>query len=182
MRNAPAPWVPFARAGCDVGNVSVANTVLENNTASIFRGGPTALSTAAAAGATNIKVASTAGFLAGNTITIDTGTNAETIGDELSAANIDWAWYSGGWANADGETSSPYYTNGPGPDCSDPNVLPSANMNHTYPYCPDGLFQFHHQAFNYFASFVPGRRTGRTCRTRRRSSPWRTARTARRAT
>ncbi len=28
---APAPWVPFTRAGCDVGNVSVANTVLENN-------------------------------------------------------------------------------------------------------------------------------------------------------
>jgi hypothetical protein len=30
QRNAPAPWVPFTRAGCDVGNVSVANTVLEN--------------------------------------------------------------------------------------------------------------------------------------------------------
>mgnify|MGYP003694806209 CR=1 FL=1 len=28
---APAPWAPFTRAGCDVGNVSVANTVLENN-------------------------------------------------------------------------------------------------------------------------------------------------------
>jgi hypothetical protein len=26
----PAPWVPFTRAGCDVGNVSTANTVLEN--------------------------------------------------------------------------------------------------------------------------------------------------------
>jgi phospholipase C len=35
-------------------------------------------------------------------------------------------------------------------------VLPSANTNHTYPYCPDGLFQFHHQAFNYYASFAPG--------------------------
>ena len=61
-----------------------------------------------------------------------------------------------GWANADGEKTSPYYTNGAGPTCSDPNVLPSANTNHTYPYCPDGLFQFHHQAFNYFASFAPG--------------------------
>src|SRR3954447_5706512 len=30
VRNAPAPWVPYARAGCDVGNVGVANTVLEN--------------------------------------------------------------------------------------------------------------------------------------------------------
>jgi hypothetical protein len=26
----PAPWVPFTRAGCDVGEVSMANTVLEN--------------------------------------------------------------------------------------------------------------------------------------------------------
>jgi phospholipase C len=34
--------------------------------------------------------------------------------------------------------------------------VPSANTNHTYPFCPDGLFQFHHQAFNYYASFAPG--------------------------
>jgi len=27
----PAPWVPFTRAGCDVGQVGTANTVLENN-------------------------------------------------------------------------------------------------------------------------------------------------------
>ena len=26
----PAPWVPFTRAGCDVGDVSTANMVLEN--------------------------------------------------------------------------------------------------------------------------------------------------------
>src|SRR4051794_40573051 len=37
VRNAPAPWVPFTRAGCDVGNVGVANTVLENNNAVVFR-------------------------------------------------------------------------------------------------------------------------------------------------
>ena len=30
-KNTPAPWVSYTRAGCDVGNVSVANTVLENN-------------------------------------------------------------------------------------------------------------------------------------------------------
>jgi acid phosphatase len=30
VRNTPAPWVPFTRAGCDAGNVGVANTVLEN--------------------------------------------------------------------------------------------------------------------------------------------------------
>src|SRR5215472_9512206 len=28
--NTPAPWVPFTRAGCDVGNVSTANVELEN--------------------------------------------------------------------------------------------------------------------------------------------------------
>ncbi|HLZ94124.1 MAG TPA: hypothetical protein VKT20_02195, partial [Candidatus Dormibacteraeota bacterium] len=28
--NAPAPWVPFTRAGCNVGQVATANTVLEN--------------------------------------------------------------------------------------------------------------------------------------------------------
>src|SRR5262249_58364563 len=27
---APAPWVPYTRAGCDVGMVASANTVLEN--------------------------------------------------------------------------------------------------------------------------------------------------------
>jgi hypothetical protein len=32
---APAPWVPFTPAGCDVGNVSVANTVLENNSTDV---------------------------------------------------------------------------------------------------------------------------------------------------
>jgi hypothetical protein len=29
-RNAPAPWVPYTRAGCDFGAVATANTVLEN--------------------------------------------------------------------------------------------------------------------------------------------------------
>jgi hypothetical protein len=28
--NAPAPWVPYTRAGCDVGSIAAANTVLEN--------------------------------------------------------------------------------------------------------------------------------------------------------
>ncbi len=36
-KTAPAPWVTYTRDGCDVGNVSVANTVLENN--SIAPGG-----------------------------------------------------------------------------------------------------------------------------------------------
>src|SRR5260370_11897795 len=29
--NAPAPWVPYTRAGCNVGAVATANIVLENN-------------------------------------------------------------------------------------------------------------------------------------------------------
>jgi hypothetical protein len=36
-KTTPAPWVSYTRDGCDVGNVSVANTVLENN--SIAPGG-----------------------------------------------------------------------------------------------------------------------------------------------
>ena len=75
-----------------------------------------------------------------------------TIGDRLSAAHIDWAWYSGGWSNADGDLGAPGWTNGNGPTCSDPYHLSTA----VYPNCPDADFQFHHQAFNYFASFAPG--------------------------
>jgi acid phosphatase len=83
-----------------------------------------------------------------------------TIGDRLSAAGVDWAWYSGGWSNADGDVGAPGWTNGTGPvtngsnsqACPDPNANPSA----TWPNCPDKLFQFHHQAFNYFANYAPG--------------------------
>jgi hypothetical protein len=32
--NPPAPWVPFTRSGCDVGEVATANTVLENTSTS----------------------------------------------------------------------------------------------------------------------------------------------------
>jgi len=77
---------------------------------------------------------------------------APTIGDRLSAAGVDWAWYSGGWSNADGEVGAPGWTNGSGPACSDPNTVSTA----VWPNCPDKLFQFHHQPFNYFASFAPG--------------------------
>src|SRR5436309_7984028 len=76
-KNTPAPSVPWARAGCDVGNVSTANAVLENNNAITFRAGPTTLAAAASIGATNIKVGSVTGFVAGMAITIDTGANAE---------------------------------------------------------------------------------------------------------
>jgi acid phosphatase len=77
---------------------------------------------------------------------------APTIGDRLSAKHIDWAWYSGGWSNANGDVGAPGWTNGTGPTCSDPN----AASNATFPNCPDKLFQYHHQPLNYFASFAPG--------------------------
>jgi len=80
VRNATAPWVPFTRAGCDVGNVGVANTVLENNNAIVLRSpGATTLAAAAAIGDTNVKVASVAGLSAGQTVVIETASaNAET--------------------------------------------------------------------------------------------------------
>jgi phospholipase C len=75
-----------------------------------------------------------------------------TIGDRLSQRGISWAWYSGGWSNADGDVNAPGWTNGSGPSCSDPNTASGA----TFPNCPDKLFQYHHQPFNYFTSFAPG--------------------------
>ncbi len=76
--NTPAPWVTYTRAGCDVGNVSVANTVLENATAGAFKAGPTDLYSATSAGDTSIDLFSNSGFKAGDTITIDQGANQET--------------------------------------------------------------------------------------------------------
>jgi acid phosphatase len=73
-----------------------------------------------------------------------------TIGDRLSAKHIGWAWYSGGWSNANGDTTQPGWTNGAGPKCSDPDVDPGVGA---YPRCPNNLFQYHHQPFNYFAAF-----------------------------
>jgi acid phosphatase len=77
---------------------------------------------------------------------------APTIGDRLSAKGVDWAWYSGGWSNANGDVNAPGWTNGTGPTCSDPNTLTGA----VFPNCPGKLFQFHHQPLNYYASFAPG--------------------------
>ncbi|HEX8988036.1 MAG TPA: alkaline phosphatase family protein [Rhodocyclaceae bacterium] len=77
---------------------------------------------------------------------------APTIGDRLSDAGIDWAWYSGGWANAEGDPQQPGFTNGPGPGCADAEAMPGS----VWPKCPDKTFQFHHQPFNYFANYAPG--------------------------
>jgi acid phosphatase len=76
-----------------------------------------------------------------------------TIGDRLSAKGVDWAWYSGGWSNANGDVNGPGWSNGNVPGkCTDPNAFGTA----VYPNCPDKLFQFHHQAFNYYAAYAPG--------------------------
>jgi phospholipase C len=77
---------------------------------------------------------------------------APTIGERLSAAGVGWAWYSGGWANAEGDPAQPGYSNGSGPACGDPNATAGA----VWPRCPDKLFQYHHQPFNYYARYAPG--------------------------
>jgi acid phosphatase len=81
---------------------------------------------------------------------------APTIGDRLSARGVDWAWYSGGWSNANGDVNAPGWTNSD-TACTDPNTLTGA----VFPNCPDKLFQFHHQPFNYFARYAPGTRARR---------------------
>ena len=91
---------------------------------------------------------------------IDDNTRAMNIGDRLSDAGVSWAWYSGGWDNAAGNTTGRGYTNGPGPTCGDPNSAPAGpdatGQNAGYPYCPDLSFQQHHQPFAYFARYAPG--------------------------
>jgi acid phosphatase len=77
---------------------------------------------------------------------------APTIGDRLSAEGVSWAWYSGGWSNANGNIGAPGWVPGNAPNTCNANSITGA----VYPNCPDKLFQFHHQPFNYYASFAPG--------------------------
>lgn len=56
---------------------------------------------------------------------------AQTIGDLLSGAGIDWAWYGGAWGDA------------------------LARVTNTPPPAASPNFQYHHQPFNYFAAFDP---------------------------
>ncbi|MEO8572220.1 MAG: alkaline phosphatase family protein, partial [Chloroflexota bacterium] len=84
-----------------------------------------------------------------------------TIGDRLNDAGVDWAWYSGGWSNANGDVGAPGWTNGSAPGatttgCLDPNVDPNNRAGvpaSMWPRCPNNLFQYHHQPFNYYAAF-----------------------------
>jgi hypothetical protein len=71
--NTPAPWVAYTRNGCDVGNVSSANMVLENNTSIIL----TSLSAAASMSDTVISVGSVSRLEHGQAITVDVGALAE---------------------------------------------------------------------------------------------------------
>ena len=73
-QTAPAPWQTYTQAGCNVGAVSTANIVLENNNAIV----QSSLAAASAVGGTNIKVASVAPFFVGQAITVDIGAAAET--------------------------------------------------------------------------------------------------------
>jgi len=62
-----------------------------------------------------------------------------TIGDRLSASNVSWKWYSGGWDNALLSTPSNPVNNGQTPP--NPPV--------------DPLFQWHHQPFAYYDNYAP---------------------------
>jgi hypothetical protein len=71
----PAPWLTYTAAGCSVGGVSAANIELENANAIVIQ---STLAAAAAAGDTNIKVASVTPFAVGQKITVDTGAASES--------------------------------------------------------------------------------------------------------
>jgi acid phosphatase len=62
-----------------------------------------------------------------------------TIGDRLSASNVSWKWYSGGWDNALASTASNPANGG---------VVP---LNPPV----DPLFQWHHQPFAYYDNYAP---------------------------
>jgi acid phosphatase len=66
---------------------------------------------------------------------------ARTIGDTLSAKDVSWAWYAGGWNAALADGTRP-------PD-EPRRVIYTAS-----PESPN--FQAHHQPFNYYARFAPG--------------------------
>ncbi len=84
-----------------------------------------------------------------------------TIGDRLSTAGVSWAWYSGGWSNADGDAGAPGWTNGTTFGvCSDPDSSLNGTSGTKW-YCPNKVFQFHHQPFNYYSNYAPGT-AGRT--------------------
>ena len=77
--------------------------------------------------------------------------HSDNIGDEMTATGVTWKWYSGGWDNASGNSAGPGWTKGSGPTCAAPTPATAV-----FPYCPDPLFQFHHQPFGYYANYAAG--------------------------
>jgi phospholipase C len=66
----------------------------------------------------------------------------KTIGDTLSAKGVSWAWYAGAWNAALADGQQP----------------PSARRRVIYNRQEGAAnFQPHHQPFNYFANFAPGK-------------------------
>ncbi len=61
-----------------------------------------------------------------------------TLGDRLSAKDVSWAWFAGGWSDA----------------LKDGMQDPSAKRNVIY--SGETNFQPHHQPYNYFANYAPG--------------------------
>jgi hypothetical protein len=84
---APAPWVPFTRAGCDFGAVATANTILENTAIDI----PTVFGTgspeASEAAASNAAPAGTAARALAQTDFVGIGVHCATGSAICAAAN-----------------------------------------------------------------------------------------------
>ncbi|MEP6939632.1 MAG: acid phosphatase [Rudaea sp.] len=76
-----------------------------------------------------------------------------TIGDRLSNAKVGWAWYGGGWKSAivANEALRKYLDGKGGEAFNFPDAAAGGvTMAHVQ-------FQYHHQPFNYYANFAPGR-------------------------
>ena len=103
------------------------------------------------------------GTAAGRRLPLLTSAN---IGDAMTARNVSWAWYAGGWDNATGNNGrdamhplGPGWTNGPAGTATGACVAPPGKViasGAVFPNCPDALFQFHHQPLGYFASYADG--------------------------
>jgi len=86
-KNAPAPWVPFTRAGCNVGAVSIANMELENTRADITTvfgvGSPEAIEAAASSSqATKDFVGIAIHCAAGNSVCAAGNNKPDVLPDE----------------------------------------------------------------------------------------------------
>lgn len=88
--------------------------------------------------------------------------HSANIGDSLSAHGVSWTWYSGGWDNATGnngrDPTHPLgagWTAGPTGTATGACSTPVAT-GAVFPYCPDPVFQYHHQPLSYFAHYADG--------------------------